>query len=126
MPIIQRYKWVPSVLIMAVIFYFSAQPSSNLPDYGNWDALIKKSGHIIGYCILSISNQYWFDGKKTFPSFLALAYAFSDEFHQSFTIGRFPSIIDILIYDLIGILLGLVLYPWIYNFIQTRVRNLRQ
>jgi len=125
MQIIQRFKWVPSVLIMAVIFYFSSQPSSDLPDYGKWDALIKKSGHIIGYCLLSISNQFWFNGKKSISSIVAIGYAFSDEYHQSFTKGRFPSIIDILIYDLIGIVIGVVLYPRISTFIRTRVRNPR-
>jgi VanZ family protein len=48
---------------------------------------------------------------------MALAYAASDEFHQSFVPGRNSSIVDVLIFDNIGalILLGLYFMFWRKN-----------
>lgn len=48
-------RWFPAALMMLVIFTFSSQPGENLPDFLNWDYLIKKAGHVIGYGALALS-----------------------------------------------------------------------
>ncbi len=64
-----------------------------------------------GYGLLALS--YWFgfkfDRKKGWLVWLmALLYAASDEFHQSFTPGRHPSPVDVLFFDGGGALLGIL------------------
>lgn len=122
MAFIQRFKWIPSTVIMGVIFYLSAQTSYDLPNYGHWDYIIKKTGHIFGYLLLSIFNHYWLNGKKLTAILMALLFAISDEVHQTFTEGRSASWIDVAIFDLFGIVLGSFLYQRISDLIQTRVR----
>lgn len=43
---------------MAIIFWFSAQPGDNLPDFDWADKIVKKTGHMLGYGILTFS--YWY------------------------------------------------------------------
>lgn len=102
-------RWLPALFVMAVLFFFSSLPSASLPDYGLWDRLVKKSGHMTGYALLLLA--YWY-GLGCHPRrgglawLLALAYAFTDEFHQSFTPGRNASLTDVLLFDNLGALLG--------------------
>ncbi len=50
-------KWIPVLLMMLVIFWFSAQPASELPTF-NWvDSIIKKGGHMLGFGLLALF--YW-------------------------------------------------------------------
>lgn len=109
-------RWLPATTLMAAIFIFSSTPSSDLPDYGLWDVLIKKGGHVLGYALLAFSYWYWlrFTPKTGWLAWLlAVLYAASDEFHQSFTPGRRSSVEDVLIYDNLGALLGVVVTGWI-------------
>ena len=59
-------RWFPAILMMALIYLASATPSDELPNYGFWDTLIKKGGHMTGYGLLA--SAYWyglgFDPKK--------------------------------------------------------------
>ena len=103
-------KWLPSLLIMGVIFWFSAQPSSNLPNFDWADKALKKSGHMVGYAMLSWS--YWCaldrNPNKRWIAWLgAILYAVTDEYHQSFVIGRHPSAWDVLVFDNLGALIAL-------------------
>ena len=91
--------------MMLLIFFVSAQPSSNLPNFDWADGLVKKSGHAIGYAILAL--LYWraldFKDKKRWVAWLlALLYAATDEFHQSFVLGRHPTVFDVIIFDNFG------------------------
>jgi VanZ family protein len=95
-------RWIPALGLMLVIFLVSATPSQELPNYGFWDFLVKKGGHATGYGLLAAA--YWyalgFDLKKGWLAWLlAVLYAASDEFHQSFTPGRHPSPVDVLLFD---------------------------
>jgi VanZ family protein len=95
-------RWIPAILMMLAIFAASATPSVKLPNYGFWDTLVKKGGHATGYGLLA--GAYWyglgFDPKKGWLAWvLAVLYAASDEFHQSFTPGRNPSLVDVLCFD---------------------------
>lgn len=104
-------RWLPAILLMTAIFLFSSTPSSELPDYGFWDTLVKKGGHVTGYALLALSYWYWmhFDPQKGWLAWLlAVLYAATDEFHQSFTPGRHASFEDVLIYDNLGAFLAVL------------------
>lgn len=109
-------RWLPAVALMSAIFTFSSTPSSGLPNYGFWDTLVKKGGHVAGYALLALSYWYWmgFDPKKGWLAWLlAVLFAATDEFHQSFTPGRNPSLKDVLVYDNLGALLAVLLGGWV-------------
>src|SRR5688572_24756959 len=111
---IQFYNWIPALLVMSVIFWFSSQPSSDLPNFDWADKVIKKGGHVCGYALLAWS--YWralhFRSNNSWLAwFLAILFAITDEYHQSFVTGRYPSIFDVFIYDNLGALVSL----WITN-----------
>ena len=101
---------MPALVFMVVIFLFSSQPSIDLPDFGLVDRLVKKGGHMLGYGLLALSywNGFGFERKKRpLAWLLAVLYALTDEFHQSFVSGRHPSIWDVLIFDNLGALISL-------------------
>ena len=107
---IQLHNWIPALLIMSVIFWFSSQPSSDLPNFDWADTAIKKGGHILGYALLAWS--YWYalhlqPNKRKLAWLLAILYAVTDEYHQSFVTGRYPSVWDVLVFDNLGALLAL-------------------
>lgn len=126
MNLLQKQKWLPAFAMMGLIFFFSSRTSSELPNYGLWDTLIKKGGHVFGYFLLSLADHYWFDGKKLNGVSAAIGYAFLDEFHQSFTYGRHPSLVDVLVFDGAGVLTGALLYDRFVEFIRTRVQILHR
>ncbi len=83
-------------------------------DYGNLDTLIKKGGHALGYGLLGLS--YFYALPKRLSKFyrvltallMAVLFALSDEYHQSFVQGRNSSLSDV-ITDGFGATLALVL-----------------
>jgi VanZ family protein len=108
--------WLPAFLVMATIFGFSSIPGSIMPNFGPTDLFVKKGGHVLGYGFLALA--YWFSlrfDKRCWglALLLALIYAASDEFHQSFVAGRHPSWVDALVIDGSGaaVALGLA-YLW--------------
>ena len=107
---IRLYKWIPALLTMAVIYWFSSQPSNELPNFDWADKAVKKSGHVIEYAILAIWLLYALGmagNRRWLAWLLAFLYAITDEFHQAFVPGRFPSVWDVLIFDNFGALIGL-------------------
>jgi VanZ family protein len=103
-------RWLPALLIMLIIFLFSSQPSSNIPNFSWADEIVKKGGHMIGYAMLALSYWHAFrmqEGKRWLAWLLAVLYAVSDEWHQSFVPGRYPSLWDVLIFDNFGALIAL-------------------
>jgi VanZ family protein len=103
-------RWFPALLIMLIIFLFSSQPSSNMPNFSWADEIVKKGGHMIGYAMLALSYWHAFrmqEGKRWLAWLLAVLYAVSDEWHQSFVPGRYPSLWDVLIFDNFGALIAL-------------------
>ena len=102
-------KWLPALVIMAIIFAFSSTPATKLPNFNTADFIAKKSAHMLGYALLALSYLRTFDGdirKWKLVWLLAILYAASDEFHQSFVPGRGPSVMDVGI-DATGAGLGL-------------------
>lgn len=45
-------NWLATFLWMGVIFFLSSRPADELPSFGLYDLLVKKSGHLTGYAIL--------------------------------------------------------------------------
>jgi len=104
-------RWLPALTLMITIFLFSSRPSNELPNYGAWDYFVKKSAHAIGYGALALSYLHAMPKKNyVLAWFLALLYSATDEFHQSFTPGRNPSLMDVLAFDNIGAMLALFLH----------------
>ena len=117
----QFSRWFPAFAIMLVVFWFSAQPGSELPDFDWADRILKKGGHVIGYALLALSYWRAFDFKEEkcwLAWLLAVLYAITDEFHQSFVPGRNPSIWDVVIFDNFGALISL----WAVNFYKKQKR----
>jgi VanZ family protein len=103
-------RWRAALLMMLIIFFISARTPSDLPNFEWADRIVKKGGHMIGYALLAIS--YWrafhFQRQKSWLAWcLAILYAITDEFHQSFIPGRFPSVWDVLIFDNLGAFIGI-------------------
>ena len=103
-------SWLPATLMMIAIFIFSSIPSSTMPHF-NWaDTLVKKGAHMLGYGLLAFAYFYAFKfapSKLKFALLLALLYAMTDEFHQSFVPGRHASWLDVAI-DSAGAIITLI------------------
>lgn len=92
--------WLPPILMMAVIFYFSAQPSAAV-HRDLVEILARKGAHATGYAILCF---LWWRllravARPGAAPWLALAaavaYAPTDEFHQTFVAGRHGTPVDV-------------------------------
>ena len=115
------WRFLPALLVMAVIFAFSSVPKQEMPNFGLVDLFVKKGGHVLGYALLALA--YWYglsaipSGSTTRPYFqayiLSALYAISDEFHQSFVPGRHATWVDALIIDGSGAILALGLVYWL-------------
>lgn len=104
------FRWLPALVMMGIIFWFSSQPSRELPDFDWADRLVKKSGHVLGYAMLAAGYWYALEGQGNYfrlAWLMSILYAGTDEFHQSFIPERHPSLWDVLIFDNLGALLGL-------------------
>ena len=108
--------WLPALIVMALIFIASSQPkhvpppgqnpvyfSGIMPIFaGGWDALVKKSAHVIAYGVLAILilRALLVHGLSprqaaALAVLLAVVYALTDELHQAFVTGRNSSVLDI-------------------------------
>lgn len=90
--------------MMLAIFLFSARPADPEP-LNLMQRILYKGGHVIGYAMLALS--YWramnFDNRgRRLAWILAMLYAATDEYHQSFVPGRHPTAFDVLVYDNLG------------------------
>jgi VanZ family protein len=86
---------------MATIYAFSAQPSLPHAPAPWWDLLVKKGAHMAAYAILVV--LWWRllalrSSKRLalgLAGLLAVLYAVSDEFHQTYVPGRNGSLLDV-------------------------------
>ena len=111
-----------------MIFLFSNQAGEESSKISN-DLIIRKMGHFSEYMVLGffsfsyLSNIFMKDNihrnyKKTaiLSQIFSAVYASSDEFHQTFVVGRDGNFIDVLI-DSSGVLVGIIISSIIYFFI---------
>ena len=95
-------RWVPAFAVMVIIFGFSSIPSQDMPSFGLLDLIVKKGAHMLGYGLLALAYWYGLRFDKHLwwlALLLALLYAISDEYHQSFVPGRHPSWVDVAVFD---------------------------
>lgn len=114
--------WGPPILWMAAIFVVSGTPGRELPSFGTLDYFVKKAGHTVAYGLLAVLFRRalgWQKREFAGAWLLAVLYALSDEFHQSFIPGRHPSLVDALGFDGVGAAAGL-LASWLYRRRQPR------
>ena len=92
---------------MAIIFVLSAQPDLN-SGLGGWDLVLRKLAHAFAFGLLWWLWQRVL-GRPIVAAAITLAYALSDEWHQSFVDGRVGSARDVAI-DGIGIAVAALLF----------------
>ena len=100
MPPLRRFDlWLPPLLLMAAIFYLSAQPNLD-SGLGTVDLIGRKLVHFGEYALLCLLWWRAFapsaGGRRAalIAFVLASAYAATDEFHQSFVDTRNGSPLD--------------------------------
>ena len=115
MSIRRRIKhWLPTLAWAVLIFSFSSQPTLTTSKVYWQDFVIKKSAHLFVYAVLSIliyrslklTTHYSRPYLLLFTLTITILYAVTDEFHQTFTLGRGPTLRDVFI-DIFGGFLGL-------------------
>ncbi len=117
------WVWGPALVWMAVTFYISHQSVVSIP-MGAPDYV----AHGVSYAGLGVMLMRGFAGGRLSAMswrFVLLAtlvgglYGVSDEFHQSFIPGRYPSVSDI-IADTVGALIGASAAAVIGGILRTR------
>jgi len=102
--------WLPVVVWMALIFVLSSFSGSSLSDFGSIDFLVKKAAHVTEYAVLCLLFFRAFKlamiPRKALAAsaIMAVIYAVSDEYHQTFVPLREGTVRDVFI-DCIGIFL---------------------
>ena len=125
------YYWLPAIIWMGIIFYFSSRLNTSVTGEFLFDFIFVKSLHIIEYSILyflmfrafySINNsRLTINNKLLLPIFFSVFYALSDEIHQTFVPTREGKIRDVFI-DTAGIL---IMYIYIKHNITTLKKILK-
>ncbi len=96
------FRFGPPLVLMGVIFFFSAQPDLST-GLGLWDTILRKAAHMAEYGLLWFLWYRALEVRSPLPAVvLTLAYAATDEFHQSFVEGRHGTPVDVLI-DAVGV-----------------------
>jgi len=105
--------WLPLFIWAIVIFSFSSYQTPTASEIRWQDFIVKKTFHLIEYAILTTLSyralkESGVDKKKAgiYSIIITLLYGASDEFHQTFTIGRDGKVRDVII-DTAGALLAI-------------------
>ena len=99
--------WLPVLAWAGMIFAFSSVPDLGT-GLGAWDLVLRKLGHVAEFAVLgALLLRAARDERIALAA--GIAYAVSDELHQSFVPGRIGSPLDVLI-DAVGVALGVVLW----------------
>jgi len=89
--------WAAPVALMGVIFFLSAQPDLGT-GLGTWDTILRKGAHMTEYGLLWL---LWLRAlgwrRPWWAAAIAIAYAVSDELHQTTVEGRHGSPVDVAI-----------------------------
>lgn len=115
-------RYAPALALMGLIFFLSAQ--SGLPKVEtDFDLVLRKAAHMTEYGLLWTAWLWGLRGPRPAAARwalgIALAYAVSDEVHQSFVATRHPSPFDVAI-DAAG--MGVAALAWV---LRTRRRDAR-
>ncbi|KKR10709.1 MAG: Acetobutylicum phosphotransbutyrylase [Candidatus Woesebacteria bacterium GW2011_GWA1_39_21] len=111
--------WVPFLLWAAVIYSFSSSDAIKTSAVHWQDFIVKKTAHITEYFIFALLLYRALVNSRIAPKnalicvlVTALLYGTSDEFHQTFTPTREPTIRDVLI-DFCGSLIFVVVMRYL-------------
>src|SRR3954453_4732515 len=94
--------WAPPLVLMAVIFFFSAQPNLN-SGLGVIDHVGRKFVHASEYALLcflwwrALRTKLDCDAALACAWAIATLYAATDEYHQGFVAGRHSTWVDVAI-----------------------------
>jgi VanZ family protein len=102
-------KWLPSILIMLVIFILSATPGKIINDAGLGRESLHIDGHFVMYLLLCAA---YFKATKNIVLSIVLSAIFgvTDEFHQLFTPGRSSSWFDVGVDTVGASIAGIILW----------------
>jgi VanZ family protein len=109
-PLAAAARWAAPIALMAVIFFLSAQPDLN-SGLGTWDTYLRKAAHMTELGLL------WWLWRRALghggaAALITLAYAATDELHQTFVTGRHGSPMDWLV-DAAGVAVAaLIIRRW--------------
>ena len=102
-------RFGPPLALMALIFFLSAQPSLD-SGLGDWDLILRKLAHMAEFGLLAL--LWWRALGSPGPAVaIALVYAASDEWHQTFVTGRHGTPTDWVI-DAAGVAVAISLAAW--------------
>lgn len=121
-------RFLPAILMMLAIFLFSAGRAIETPQQ-LLGFFINKGGHMVGYAILALAYWRMLEFKRNrvwIAWFLALLYAFTDEYHQSLVPWRHPRLFDVLVFDNLGALISLWLAGYLIKSKQPGTRKDRK
>ncbi len=99
--------WLPVIAWAALIFALSSVPDLGT-GLGGWDLVLRKLAHAAEYAVLG-SLLLRATGWVGLAVVLGLAYAVSDEIHQTFVPGRAGAPLDVVI-DAVGVACGVLFY----------------
>ncbi len=124
--------WLPVLVWMAVIFFFSAQAHSGEIThhyFGDWNLPVRKTAHCFEYAVLFLlaNRAFMLTTRLSIRTQAAAAigvavfYSMSDEWHQSFVPGRSSTFSDCLV-DTFGAVVALA---WLcaYRAVNEAVRG---
>lgn len=123
--------WVPAIAVMATIFVLSSQSGLRVSEDADIDRPLRVTGHLLAYATLAallLVALSW--GRRPRPrdvliAFgLAVVYALTDEFHQSFVPDRTGRLDDV-VTDMIGAAVGLGV-AWLWLSVSPRVAGPRR
>jgi VanZ family protein len=100
-------RLIPPLLLMAIVFALSAQADLN-SGLGGWDTLLRKLGHMAEFGLLWWLWQRAL-GRPALAAAITLAYAATDEWHQSYVTGRHGTPVDWAI-DAAGVAIAIALW----------------
>jgi VanZ family protein len=102
-------RFGPPLALMGVIYAFSAQPDLST-GLGTWDLILRKLAHMAEYGLLWLLWHRALAYRSSMTAaVITLAYAATDEFHQTFVAGRHGTPVDVLV-DAAGVAAAMLLY----------------
>lgn len=98
-------KWVSLIIWMGAIYYLSSQSLGFMAATDIWQFVIRKMAHMFEYAvlcllifrILSVTEKRHYYWNLFWALILTILYSISDEYHQTYTLGRTGTYRDVLI-----------------------------
>lgn len=102
-------KWLPTLIVMAIIFISSSIPGGAIESVGLGKEAYHINGHFLFFLILGLC--LYKSTKNIFLSILLTSlYGIFDEFHQLYTPLRSASLFDVFVDTIGGIISGIIIW----------------